>query len=153
VLLDLDEERSAFRDAIRSWVNKNFPKTRAIELEKQEYQYPFELWHALTDAGYHAIGIGGQDGGQDGDTVDTSILTRELARNLGGLTWTWAISSFAGAKAIVAAAGICRFLDLVAVAAVARDAREDSDPAIALTCPHMFLRYLDELNDDQSARP
>ena len=121
--LDLDEARGAFRDSVRAWVEKNFPKQRATELERREYEYPFELWDALTQAGYHGMGIDERYGGQGGDTVDSAILARELARNLGGLTWTWAISSFAGAKAIAhagteeqrqhylprLAAGKCRF--------------------------------------------
>jgi acyl-CoA dehydrogenase len=123
VLLDLDETRSAFRASVRGWVDKNFPSARATELEQREYEYPFALWDALTKAGYHGLGITEEYGGQGGDTVDTAILTRELARTLGGLTWTWAISSFAGAKAIAhagtpeqrrdylprLAAGQCRF--------------------------------------------
>jgi acyl-CoA dehydrogenase len=123
VLPDLDDARSEFRNSVRMWVETNFPKQRAIELERKEYEYPFELWDALAQAGYHGLGIDERYGGQGGDTVDTSILTRELARNLGGLTWTWAISSFAGAKAIAhagteeqkedylprLAAGKCRF--------------------------------------------
>jgi acyl-CoA dehydrogenase len=123
LLLDLDDARSEFRNTVRTWVETNFPKQRATELERQEYQYPFELWDALTQAGFHGMGIDERYGGQGGDTVDSSILARELARNLGGLTWTWAISSFAGARAIAhagteeqkqdylprLAAGKCRF--------------------------------------------
>jgi acyl-CoA dehydrogenase len=123
MLFDLDETRSAFRDSVRDWVRKNFPAERANELERREHEYPFELWDALAEAGYHGIGIAEENGGQGGDTVDTVILTRELARTLGGLTWTWAISSFAGAKAVAhagtpeqcrdylprLAAGQCRF--------------------------------------------
>jgi acyl-CoA dehydrogenase len=123
VLLELDDSRREFRDSVRRWVEHHFPKERATELEKREYEYPFGLWDALTEAGYHGIGIDPAYGGQGGDTVDSAVLTRELARNLGGLTWTWAISSFAGAKAIAhagteeqrmdylprLAAGRCRF--------------------------------------------
>jgi acyl-CoA dehydrogenase len=123
VLLDLDETRTAFRASVRDWVDKNFPASRATELERREHEYPLELWDALTQAGYHGVGIAEEYGGQGGDAVDTAILTRELARTLGGLTWTWAISSFAGAKAIAhagtpgqrrdylprLAAGKCRF--------------------------------------------
>lgn len=97
MLLGLDQTRSAFRASVRDWADKNFPASRAIELERREHEYPVVLWDALTAAGYHGIGIGEEYGGQGGDTVDTAILTRELARTLGGLTWTWVISSFAGA--------------------------------------------------------
>lgn len=100
MLLDLDPDRLAFQDSVRTWVKKNFPPERALELEKQEYKYPYALWDAMTEAGYHAVAIDEKYGGQGGDTVDAAVLARELARSLGGLTWVWAISSFAGAKAI-----------------------------------------------------
>jgi acyl-CoA dehydrogenase len=100
MLLDLDEERRAFRDSVRSWVGKNCPPERALELEKREYEYPHELWDAMTDAGFHGIGIPEEYGGQGGDPVDTAVLARELARSLGGLSWVWGIPSFAGAKAV-----------------------------------------------------
>ncbi|MFR9804082.1 acyl-CoA dehydrogenase family protein [Pseudonocardia sp. RS010] len=37
MLLDLDDDRRAFRGSARSWVDKDFPPERALELEKQEY--------------------------------------------------------------------------------------------------------------------
>jgi acyl-CoA dehydrogenase len=100
MLLDLDDDRRAFRDGVRSWVDKNFPPERSLELEKLEYQYPYELWDAMTDAGFHAVGIAEEYGGQGGNAVDTAVLARELARSLGGLSWVWGIPSFAGAKAL-----------------------------------------------------
>lgn len=100
MLLDLDDARRDFRDYVREWVDKNFPPARAIELEKREYEYPFELWDAMAEAGFHAMGIDEEYGGQGGDAVDTAVLARELARSLGGLSWVWGIPSFAGAKAI-----------------------------------------------------
>lgn len=100
MLLDLDDDRRAFRDSVRSWVDKNCPPDRALELERREYVYPVELWDAMAEAGFHAVGIPEEYGGQGGDAVDTAVLARELARSLGGLTWVWAISSFAGAKAV-----------------------------------------------------
>lgn len=100
MLLDLDDDRRAFRDSVRTWVNKNYPPEKALEIEKKEYQYPFELWEAMTEAGFHGVGIDEEFGGQGGNAVDTSVLARELARSLGGMAWVWAISSFAGAKAV-----------------------------------------------------
>lgn len=101
MLLDLDDDRRAFRDAVRSWVDKHCPPDRALELEKREYQYPYELWDAMTEAGFHGVGIDEEYGGQGGDAVDTAVLARELARSLGGLSWVWGIPSFAGAKAVI----------------------------------------------------
>ncbi|HEY1969294.1 MAG TPA: acyl-CoA dehydrogenase family protein [Pseudonocardia sp.] len=100
MLLDLDDDRRAFRDSVRTWVDKNFPPERALELEKQEYRYPYELWEGMAEAGFHAVGIDEVYGGQGGNAVDTAVLARELARSLGGLSWVWGIPSFAGAKAV-----------------------------------------------------
>ncbi|MCK8616670.1 acyl-CoA dehydrogenase family protein [Gordonia sp. C13] len=100
MLLDLDDSRRDFRNYVRDWVDKNYPAERAIELEKREYEYPFELWEAMADAGFHALGIDEAYGGQGGNAVDTAVLARELARSLGGLSWVWGIPSFAGAKAL-----------------------------------------------------
>lgn len=100
MLLDLDDDRRAFRDFVRTWVNKNFPPEKALEIEKKEYEYPFELWDAMTEAGFHGVGVDEEFGGQGGNAVDTLVLARELARSLGGMAWTWAISSFAGSKAV-----------------------------------------------------
>ena len=58
MLLDLDDGRRAFRDAVRSWVDEHCPPDRALELEKREYQYPYELWDAMADAGFHVLAPG-----------------------------------------------------------------------------------------------
>ncbi|WP_433503136.1 acyl-CoA dehydrogenase family protein [Pseudonocardia halophobica] len=100
MLLDLDDDRRAFRDSVRTWVDKHYPPEKALEIERREYEYPFALWDDLTEAGFHGVGIAEEFGGQGGDAVDTAVLARELARSLGGMAWTWAISSFAGSKAV-----------------------------------------------------
>ena len=99
-MLDLTPEQLAFSRSLREWVDKECPKDEALALEKKEYQFPFELWDKFTDAGLHGVGIAEEYGGSGGGPVDTAIVGRELARNLGGLAWVWAISSFAGARAI-----------------------------------------------------
>jgi acyl-CoA dehydrogenase len=96
----LDDEMALFRRTAREWVDRECPKDWARELERHEESYPYELWDKLTAAGYHGIGIPEEHGGQGGDVVVQSILARELARSLGGLSWIWGITSFAGAKTI-----------------------------------------------------
>jgi acyl-CoA dehydrogenase len=98
---DLSEEQVAFRDTARDWVEKNYPKHRARELEAREGQFPYELWKDLAAAGFHGIGIAEEYGGQGGDSVTQSILARELARTLGGLAGVWGVSSFAGGKTLM----------------------------------------------------
>lgn len=102
-MLDLSDERLQFRRWLREWVDSECPKSLALELEKQEYTYPYGLWDKMTAAGLHGIGIPEEYGGSGGGPVDSAIVARELARNLGGLSWVWAITAFAGARAIATA--------------------------------------------------
>lgn len=96
----LSEEQQAFRDSVRRWVIEQAPKAWARALERDEENYPFALWDKLTEAGFHGIGIDEAYGGQGGDIVMQMLFARELARTLGGLLWTWGLTSFAGAKSI-----------------------------------------------------
>src|ERR1700734_2132627 len=96
----LSEEQEAFRDSVRRWVDAEAPKAYARELERREEQYPFELWDKFTAAGFHGIGIEEEYGGQGGDIVMQMLFARELSRTLGGLLWTWGLTSFAGGKSI-----------------------------------------------------
>ncbi len=97
---DLTPEQELFRQTVREWVDREAPKAWARELEKKEHDFPFELWDKLSAAGFHAIGIPEEYGGQGGDVVTQMLLARELARSLGGLTWVWGITSFAGGKSV-----------------------------------------------------
>jgi acyl-CoA dehydrogenase len=96
----LDDEMRMFADTVRDWVNKEAPKDYARAAEVREHDYPFELWDKMTAAGFHGIGIDERYGGQGGTILTQVVLGRGLARSLGGLSWVWAITSFAGAKAI-----------------------------------------------------
>lgn len=96
----LDEANEDFRKTVHDWVEKTYPKDVARDLEMQEFDYPFELWDKMSFAGFHAIGIDEEYGGAGGDVLTQVVLARELARSLAGLTWTWGISSFAGAKSV-----------------------------------------------------
>lgn len=97
---ELSEDHQAFRDVIRRWVEAEAPKDWARDLEKDEENYPFPLWDKLAEAGFHGIGIDEEYGGQGGDILMQMIFARELARTVGGLLWTWGLTSFAGAKSI-----------------------------------------------------
>jgi acyl-CoA dehydrogenase len=97
---DLTPEQQLFRQTVREWVDREAPKAWARELEKKEHDFPFELWDKLSEAGFHAIGIPEDYGGQGGDVVTQMLLARELSRSLAGLTWVWGITSFAGGKSV-----------------------------------------------------
>ncbi|WP_127128870.1 acyl-CoA dehydrogenase family protein [Georgenia sp. SYP-B2076] len=99
-MVELSSERRAFQGTLRDWVDREFPKTLVIELERQEHVYPHALWDEMTKMGLHGLGISEEYGGAGGGPVDSAIAARELARNLGGLTWVWAITAFAGSRAI-----------------------------------------------------
>jgi alkylation response protein AidB-like acyl-CoA dehydrogenase len=96
----LTEEQQTFREMVRRWVDAEAPKDWARHLESREENYPFELWDKLTEAGFHGIGIDEEYGGQGGDIMVQMLFARELSRTLGGLLWTWGLTSFAGAKSI-----------------------------------------------------
>src|SRR5438046_178913 len=78
------EEQELFRKSVRDFVNRELPKSWARDLEKDEHAFPHELFRKLADAGFHAIGIGEEYGGQGGDIMTQMILARELARSLAG---------------------------------------------------------------------
>jgi acyl-CoA dehydrogenase len=94
------EEQELFRKTVHDWVERECPKRVARELEADEFNYPEALFQKMADAGFHAIGIDEKYGGAGGTEVTQMILARELSRSLAGLTWTWGISSFAGAKSV-----------------------------------------------------
>jgi acyl-CoA dehydrogenase len=96
----LPEEYRAFQDTVHRWVEREVPKAWARELERDEHNYPFELWNKFTEARFHGVGIPEDYGGQGGDVIMQMVLARELARSLGGLAWIWGITSFAGSKSI-----------------------------------------------------
>lgn len=97
---ELPEEYRAFQEMVRRWVDNEVPKDWARALEKDEHNYPFELWDKFTEAGFHGVGIAEEYDGQGGDVLMQMLLARELARSLGGLAWIWGITSFAGSKSI-----------------------------------------------------
>lgn len=96
----LPEELEMLRDSVRGWVDSNYPKDLALELEGKVGEFPHQLWDDMAAAGFHALGIDEQYGGQGGDVMTQVVVARELARSLSGLTWVWGISSFAGGKSI-----------------------------------------------------
>lgn len=95
----LSDEQELFRKTVRSWVEKECPKSYSRELEQREFEYPFELWDKFSDAGFHGLGIGEEFGGSGGDAITLAIMARELARSLAGLTWVWGLS-FAGSSSV-----------------------------------------------------
>jgi acyl-CoA dehydrogenase len=97
---ELSEEHRAFRDTVERYVAAEMPKDWARELERNEDEYPFDLWDKFTNAGFHGIGIDEKYGGSGGDILMQVLLARALSRTLGGLAWLWGITSFAGAKSI-----------------------------------------------------
>jgi acyl-CoA dehydrogenase len=97
---ELTDEQQMFRDMVREWVDKETPKAWAREIERNESQYPFELWDKLTAAGFHGISVPEEYGGQGGDVLMQMLLARGLSRSLAGLTWVWGLTSFAGSKSV-----------------------------------------------------
>jgi acyl-CoA dehydrogenase len=97
---ELSEQQRLFVKTVHDWVEREAPKSWARELERDEAHFPHELWNRLGAAGFHGVGIAEEYGGQGGDVLAQVLLARGLARSLGGLTWVWGITSFAGGKSV-----------------------------------------------------
>jgi acyl-CoA dehydrogenase len=93
MFMSVTPEQAQFRETVRAWVAREWPKERARAAEAQE-GYPFELWDSMRKIELHGLAIGEQYGGQGADTVTQLIAARELGRSLGYLTWVWATTSF-----------------------------------------------------------
>ena len=96
----LSQDQQDFVAFVHDWVEREAPKSAALEWEKKEHEFPEELFQKMTKAGFHGVGIGEEYGGQGGDIVTQMLLARGLARSLAGLTWVWGITSFAGGKSV-----------------------------------------------------
>jgi acyl-CoA dehydrogenase len=97
---ELSDEMRVFVRNTRKWVDKELPKSYSRELEKKEHEYPFELWDKFTEAGFHGLSVPEEYGGEGGDVLTQVAFARELCRSLGGLSWVWGLTSFAGSKSI-----------------------------------------------------
>jgi len=95
----LTEEQTMLRDMIRSFVDKECPKSLAREWEASP-EFPRELYRRLGAAGLYGIGVTEEYGGQGGGIVEQVIVCEELARSLAGLSVLWHLNAWSGAKAI-----------------------------------------------------
>ncbi len=95
----LTAEQEAFRQTVREWVARECPPERALEIDNAG-EYPFELYDAMTAAGFHAVGLPEEHGGAGGDVIDQCLLAQELARSLAGMATLYTINSFAGGKSV-----------------------------------------------------
>lgn len=96
----LTQDQEDFVAFVGDWVDREAPKSAALEWEKDESTFPEELWKKMSAAGFHGVGIPEEYGGQGGDIVTQMLLARALSRSLAGLTWVWGITSFAGGKSV-----------------------------------------------------
>ncbi|GAA4546410.1 acyl-CoA dehydrogenase family protein [Pseudonocardia xishanensis] len=101
---ELDDTDVAWRDSVREWVDKKYPKDKARELEASGEQFPRQLWEDLSEAGFNGIGIPEQYGGQGGTVFTQALMARELTRNLGGLIAVWLAPAVGGTLTLLAAA-------------------------------------------------
>lgn len=90
----LNSELADFQRHLHGWVNSKLPKDKANQWEAQEGEYPHELWDLMSEQGLHAVGLPEEYGGAGSDVLSQVIIGRELSRTLGGLVWTWGLSSF-----------------------------------------------------------
>lgn len=90
----LTSELADFQRHLHSWVDSKLPKNKANQWEAREHEYPHELWDLMSEQGLHAVGLPEEYGGAGSDVLSQVIIGRELSRTLGGLVWTWGLSSF-----------------------------------------------------------
>jgi acyl-CoA dehydrogenase len=95
----LTPERAAFRDTVRTWVDRECPKDRALAIDNAG-EYPHDVFDAMAEAGFHAVGLPVEYGGAGGDVIDQCLLARELGRSLAGMATLYTINSFAGGKSV-----------------------------------------------------
>jgi alkylation response protein AidB-like acyl-CoA dehydrogenase len=96
----LDREQERFSATLREWVDAEIPRAYARALERQEGEYPFELFDKIAHAGYHGLSVPVEYGGQGGDNAMQMLLARGLGRSLAGMVWVWGSTSFAGANSV-----------------------------------------------------
>src|SRR5207247_540286 len=74
----LSDEQEMFRKSVRDYVNRELPKSWARELEKDEHNFPHELFGKLAAAGREkwAIGFTEPGGGTDVLGAMRTVATR-----------------------------------------------------------------------------
>lgn len=127
----LSDTDAAWRAHVREWVDREWPKSRARDLEAADTEFPEELWESMGKAGFHGLSIPEEYGGQGGTIVTQSILCRELTRNLGGLVATWLANAVGGTLTLLHAGSEEQKKDLLPAMA-----RGDLVFAIGVTEPH-----------------
>ncbi len=81
-----NEKRSALKEKIREFVEKEIPREHARELDKRD-EFPHELIKKLSQQGFMRINIPEEYGGMGGDVIDTMIVYEEISRRLPVLSW------------------------------------------------------------------
>jgi alkylation response protein AidB-like acyl-CoA dehydrogenase len=74
----LSEEHDALRDAVRQLASDKIAP-RAADIDETG-EFPWDVYEALRAAGFHAIHIPEEYGGQGGDALAACIVIEEVAR-------------------------------------------------------------------------
>jgi len=80
-LFQLSEEHEALREAVRGLALDRIAP-RAAEIDETG-EFPKDVYESLAQAGFHAIHIPEEYGGQGGDQLASSIVAEEIARVCG----------------------------------------------------------------------
>jgi acyl-CoA dehydrogenase len=96
---DLTDEQKMLREMVHDFVEREFPKNVARDLEAS-HEFPWKLVKRMGETGLYGIGVPEEYGGQGGDVLDQTFVTEELARSLGGLSVAWHLNAWSGAKAL-----------------------------------------------------
>ncbi len=80
----LTEEQEEFRRVVRSFAEEKVAP-RAAEIDERD-EFPWDLHHALAEAGLLGVGCPERYGGGGGGPAEVCIVTEELARVSGGVS-------------------------------------------------------------------
>jgi alkylation response protein AidB-like acyl-CoA dehydrogenase len=78
VSITVEDEREELRKVARSFLQSNASPTDLHRLVASESGFDQAVWRALTDLGWHALGVEEQDGGNGGSWLDLGVLLEEM---------------------------------------------------------------------------
>jgi alkylation response protein AidB-like acyl-CoA dehydrogenase len=100
-LYQLPEEHAALREAVRDLVDKEIV-LHAADVDEHE-RFPQEAWDALVRAGFSAVHIPAEYGGEGADSIASCIVIEEVARGCASSSLIPAVNKLGTMPIILAA--------------------------------------------------
>jgi alkylation response protein AidB-like acyl-CoA dehydrogenase len=74
------EEQEMLRKTARNFLETYCPKTLVREMEKDEKDFPVEIWHEMANLGWQGLIFPQEYGGAGGNFLDLIVLLEEMGR-------------------------------------------------------------------------